>query len=116
MEYLLLSSSAFANEADECKIVEETADMIIQMLQGGIDLKKVFDDTKDGLMEHQVQLLEDMIADALSKPVYVTMLGQQKVINEFVTGWKKSCLKSNKYNTKILVSLVFARFFCLQKK
>ena len=40
---LLLSSSAFANEADECKIVEETADMIIQMRQGGIDLKKVFD-------------------------------------------------------------------------
>lgn len=92
---LLLSSSVFANEADECKIVEETADMIIQMRQGGIDLKKVSDDTKDGLMEHQVQLLEDMIADALSKPVYVTMLGQQKVINEFVTGWKKSCLKSN---------------------
>ena len=46
-------------------------------------------------MEHQAQLLEDMIADALSKPVYVTMLGQQKVIDEFVTGWKKSCLKSN---------------------
>ena len=26
---LLLSSSAFANEADECKIVEETADMMM---------------------------------------------------------------------------------------
>ncbi|MBJ8427629.1 hypothetical protein I6M75_18415 [Acinetobacter bereziniae] len=88
---LFLSSSTYANQADECKIVEETADMIIQMRQGGVDLKKVFDSTKDGLEEHQVQLLEDMIADALSKPVYVTMLGQQKVISEFVADWKKSC-------------------------
>jgi len=71
---LLLSSSTYANQADECKIVEETADMIIQM--------------------RQVQLLEDMIADALSKPVYVTMLGQQKVISEFVADWKKSCNES----------------------
>lgn len=92
---LLLNSSVFANEADECKIVENTADMLIQLRQGEIDLRKVFDDSKYRLSEHQAQLLEAMIADALSKPVYVTIPEQQKVIDEFVTDWKESCLKSD---------------------
>ncbi|MEG6548492.1 hypothetical protein V6C59_21825 [Acinetobacter bereziniae] len=44
---LLLSSSTYANQADECKIVEETADMIMQLRQGGINLKNAIN-LKDG--------------------------------------------------------------------
>ncbi|MDQ9818134.1 hypothetical protein [Acinetobacter bereziniae] len=36
---IVLSTSAYANNKNECKIVEDTADMIMQLRQGGVDLK-----------------------------------------------------------------------------
>ncbi len=90
---MLLSSYTYANQADECKIIEETADMIMQLRQGGINLKNAIN-LKDQLSELQKNLLQIMIIDAEAVQVYATNLGKQNAIDEFVADWKKSCNES----------------------
>ncbi|KAF1025710.1 MAG: hypothetical protein GAK29_01774 [Acinetobacter bereziniae] len=90
---MLISTPTYAIQVDECKIIEETADMIMQLRQGGIDLKSSID-LKEQLSELQNNLLQIMIVDAEAVPVYATDLGKQKAIDEFVEDWKRSCVES----------------------
>ncbi|WP_287906293.1 hypothetical protein [Acinetobacter sp.] len=90
--FLLLTSSSYANEADECKIIEETADMIMQLRQGGIDLKAI--DLKDQLNPLQNDILQKMIIEAEAIPIYATDLDKQNAVDVFVEDWKKFCIES----------------------
>ncbi|KAF1025158.1 MAG: hypothetical protein GAK29_02106 [Acinetobacter bereziniae] len=87
---MVLSTSAYANNKNECKIVEDTADMIMQLRQGGVDLKNTAQ-LKDQFNELQNNLLQIMVIDAEGTPVYATHLDKQKAVSEFVANWKKTC-------------------------
>ena len=91
---LLLSFSPeiYANQIDHCKIIAESAGMIMQLRQFGVDLNTAFN--LKGELSNNAKNLEVIIADAESKPVYATNLGKQKAEEEFAAEWKKLCLES----------------------
>ncbi|MFW1850494.1 hypothetical protein ACG9XR_07955 [Acinetobacter guillouiae] len=91
---LLLSFSPeiYANQIDHCEIIAESAGMIMQLRQFGVDLNTAFN--LKGELSNNAKNLEVIIADAESKPVYATNLGKQKVEEEFAAEWKKLCLES----------------------
>ena len=95
LRFLLLlsfSPAIDANQIDHCKLVTESADMIMQLRQSGADLNTAFN--LKGELSNNAKNLEVIIADAESKPVYATNLGKQKAEEEFVAEWKKLCLES----------------------
>ena len=91
---LLLSFSPeiYANQIDHCKIIAESAGMIMQLRQFGVDLNTAFN--LKGELSNNAKNLEVIIADAESKPVYATNLGKQKAEEEFSAEWEKLCLES----------------------
>jgi hypothetical protein len=85
---LLLSFSPeiYANQIDHCKIIAESAGMIMQLRQFGIDLNTAFN--LKGELSNNAKNLEVIIADAEAKPVYATNLGKQKAEEEFALNGK----------------------------
>ncbi|KAF1018797.1 MAG: hypothetical protein GAK29_04110 [Acinetobacter bereziniae] len=89
---LLLSTSTYATQ-DECKIIEDAANLVMQLRQTNFDLK-TFLNFNDQKIQPQQNLLERMISEAEAVPVYATSLGKNNAIDEFVEDWKRSCVES----------------------
>ncbi|WP_423854220.1 hypothetical protein [Acinetobacter guillouiae] len=89
---LLFSQAIDANQVDHCKLIAESAGMIIQLRQFGVDLNMAFN--LKGELSNNAKNLEVIIADAESKPVYAANLGKQKAEEEFSAEWEKLCLQS----------------------
>jgi len=89
---LLFSQEIDANQVDHCKLIADSAGMIMQLRQFGVDLNTAFN--LKGELSNNAKNLKVIIADAESKPVYATNLGKQKAEEEFSAEWQKLCLES----------------------
>lgn len=94
---LLITTNALGNAQDfsivepaSCSIVQDTAETLFQLRQGGFDLGEA-DINQTELTAHEVLLLTDMIEDIKKMPVYQLKQLKDQALQNFIQKWNKTC-------------------------
>jgi len=96
---LLIASSVQAEIPQECQLVDDTSETLMQLRQSGLSLNDI-DLNPEALSEKEEQLLKAMIADAKNIPVYKIALTRQKAVDDFKAKWKQRCVSVVEGNLK----------------
>jgi hypothetical protein len=97
----VLSVHAFANTSNDCVIVDDTAETLMQIRQGGFDLGEA-EINEEELNTFQVYILRGMIEDIKKMPIYQLQPTRDKAFKDLTIKWNKICKEkglSNKIQT-----------------
>lgn len=87
---LCANNAVFANSTQECSIVDDTAETLMQIRQGGFDLGDA-EINEDELSGKQIQILRGMIQDIKVMPIYAIQASKDKAFQDFKKKWTNTC-------------------------
>lgn len=92
---LVLCTTVHADDSNECTIITDTAESLMQIKQGGFDLGEV-EMNEEALSQQQAKILSLMIEDIKTVPIYKMEVMQQKALKVFEEKWMRLCLSETK--------------------